>query len=417
MILSHYLSIMTGCSERRNFMEFNSFARIGKGVLSKAIGLQKNYVEEYVKVSDEINIQKSNCYDCPIHKLKQSLSADGFTNAVSTLDRQCSSCSSVVYEPAYEIRYRYINEKNRYGYQPTLKSNAIKLLLLYHFLQPDANGFVKNVSLKALAETIGCTVPTIVASNKILSDYSYCFVCNSGLAEKHINVYLPEYKNYHKTANEGGRGYITFSYEMMQEILHFKTLNTLRLNLKGILEVDQASLRDGNLAETSTDYKKLRGFLPSYCKNNIIRNALLTDNSIFHCSFTETSVVFSIGSKFSQKNLRNELLEETKTSLVNYVSDLNDMFEVASSDTDVDQTIAIDMIATQGIRRNNYYPTLLLNGDDYSSLSSMSLQYNLNIVRSAIIEVYNSYILHEKPVLNFGALVRTVIRSHISKVA
>ena len=395
-------------------MELNNFARIGKGVLTKAIGLQKNYVEEYIKVSENINVQSSGCQNCPIHKIKSFLLENGIDSPASFLADQCRSCSSVVYDTKYETRYKYINEKNRYGYQPTLKSYSIKLLMFYHFLQPDSNGFVKNISISSLADALGCTVATILSCNKVLSDYGYCYFCNSGLADKHINIYLPEYKNYHKSASEGGRGYLTLSQDMMKEFLQIKSLNTLRLQIKGILEVDLAQLRDANLASASLEYKKLRGFLPTYCKNNVIRSALKEDSALLHCDFSDRGVVFSVGSKYSQKHLRNELLCETQSSFEEYVDHLNDLLELASSDFEKhDDCIASNMLLEQGINKQEAYPPLVIKKDDYSSIASMILQYNLHIVRSAVVEVYNKYVVHARPIDNLGALVRTIIRKQV----
>ena len=54
-------------------MELSSFARIGKGVLTKAIGLQKNYIEVYSQGPDILNERKSNCHNCIIHQKKTEL--------------------------------------------------------------------------------------------------------------------------------------------------------------------------------------------------------------------------------------------------------------------------------------------------------------------------------------------------------
>ena len=138
-------------------MELSSFARIGKGALTKAIGLQKNYVEVYSKGPDVLNECKSNCHGCIIYKKKEYLRALGLDEEADKIHCFCHTCPSSVWEFSYTEEKRYINEKNRYGYQPTLKSNAIKLLLLYHFLQPDGHGFIKDVCIRELADIIGCT--------------------------------------------------------------------------------------------------------------------------------------------------------------------------------------------------------------------------------------------------------------------
>lgn len=400
--------------ERRRSLELNHFARIGKGVISKSIGLQKNYVEIYSTGPEVLNENKSGCSACPIHQLKEQLLALGLSAPEEKIHEQCRTCSSSVWEPSHTRSIRYINEKNLYGYQPTLKSNSLKLLLLYHFLQPDAQGFIKNVSIKALAETIGCTAATVHASNKVLADYNYCYVCNSGLYDNHINIFLPEYKNYHKTAAEGGRGYVTMSSDMLTALISISSLNTLRLNLKGILEVDNASYthsQDDTYSSVETSYERLRSFLPSYCKNNVIRRALEQDDSIFDLSFFDKGVSFTIHEKYAQKKLRDAMLEDTKKNIIEFVDHINDTAEaVQNASLPSEKKVLEDILSTMQIKSSRIYPLLSLRLTDYDDLASLALQYNLQMVHAAIIYIYNNYTAANHPVDKFGALARTIIR-------
>lgn len=389
-------------------MELNSFARIGKGVITKSIGLQKNYKEVFVRDADVLNELKSHCEGCPIHKLKEDLRLLGLDEEAAKIHAACSGCSSSVWEPSYSVHY--VNEKNRYGYQPTLKANAIRLFLLYHFLQPDENGFIKNVSKKELAETLGCTVATINASNQTLAEYSYCYVCNSGLYDHHINVYLPEYKDYHKTAAEGGRGYITMSSDLLLKLIGIRALNPLRLNLKGILAIDNASTGK-NSCTAETTYTQLRGFLPQYCKNNVIRRALEQDSSVLDSSFTDKVVSLSIRKEFNQKSMRDSMKKSNEASILQFVSDLNDAIEAANDAAGPERELLEEALATMDIRKRPEYPPLFLHLTDYSDLAALSLQYNLALVQSAIAQIYNHYISNHSTVESFGALARTLIRN------
>lgn len=399
-------------------MELNNFARIGKGVLSKAIGLQKNYIEEYVKGPDKLNECKSNCYNCDICRQKKMYHAIGNDAKVDKLLQQCQECPNAVWESSYTASIRYINEKNRYGYQPTLKSNAIKLLLLYHFLQPDALGFIQNINLDWLATTVGCTKATVIACNEVLQSYSYCYICDSGVYDHHINIYLPEYRNYHKTAAEGGRGYITMSSDLLLNLFCIKGLNTLRLNLKGILEVDNASYSDttkDTLSVVTSQYKKLRGFLPGYCKNNIIRKALEANDAIFDLTFNDKSksVTFAIKGKYAQKHLRESMRSDIKTSLIEHVEHINTILDNAASAKLAPDKEKFDAIlSTFNIDSSERYPVLCIKLSDYDDLTALALQYNLPLVHMAISTIYNKYILHNSPVECIGALARTVIRNN-----
>lgn len=396
-------------------MELNSFARIGKGVLTKAIGLQKNYIEIYSKGPDVLNECKSNCHDCIIHQQKEELRALGLDAEADKIHCFCHTCPSSVWETAYTTGKKYMNEKNRYGYQPTLKSNTIKLLLLYHFLQPDGHGFIKDVCIKELAATIGCTTATIDACNGVLEDYGYCYFCNSGIHDRHINVFLPEYKDYHKTAAEGGRGYITMSKDMLLDLCNIESLNTLRLNLKGILEVDNASYSNAGsdtISPVTSQYQRLRGFLPSYCKRNIIQKALEENDAIFDLTFDKQNVTFIIHEKYAQKKMRVKMLEDTKDILIDHVDHINTvLLEAASTEHPAEKDRLHAILSMLDVQPSEKYPTLCLKINDYEDLASLALQYNMRMVHMAISQIYNKYIIQNHPVDKIGALARTIIRN------
>ena len=401
--------------ERSTALELNSYARIGKAVITKAIGLQKNYKEVYEKAEAKLNEIRSGCHNCEIYKLKYQFSALELAEVCNKLHNQCRTCSQAVWESVYTMHTEYINEKNRYGYQPTLKTNAIKLFITYHFLQPDALGFIKNVSIKELANLLGCTSATIRNSNEILSSYGYCYFCESGISDNHINIHLPEYKNYHKPASEGGRGYINLSSNMLSELLSVNRLNTLRLTIKGLLEVDNASIYDvanPYLTDVTSTFSKLRGFLPSYCKRNVIRKALEQDEAIFQYSFSENSVTFSIKKEYSKKNMRKAMLFESDQIIREHIDHLNDVLELANdNDTSTDDERIQSLLTMFSIGSFSQYPALILTKDNYSDLASMCVQYNTDMVKHAISCVYNDYVARRKPIESFGALIRHYIRN------
>lgn len=401
-------------------MELNNFARIGKGVLTKAIGLQKNYTEIYEKAESKLNENKSKCLNCPIHNLKSQFQALGIDEVYNQLHTQCKGCSTAVWEDSYQVSVKYINEKNRYGYQPTLKSNAIKLFITYHFLQPDTLGFIKNVSLKDLSLLLGCTVATIKANNDALSSYGYCYICDSGIYNNHVNILLPEYKNYHKPAHEGGRGYINMSMDLLKSILTIEELNTLRLNIKGIIDVDNASIfnvQEQASNNVTTSYRKLRGFLPSYCKRNVIRGALEKSDSIFDFSFNDVSITFKIKEKFSHKTLLESLREQSLHDIDTFIKRFNDVLDKAGSDYFSGENPETDALLNMFQIDNSFhsYPALTLTNIDMDNLAAMCVQYNCTLVKQAISTIYNTYVIRNQSVRNFGALVRSIIRSkHVS---
>lgn len=399
-------------------MELSNFARIGKGIITKSIGLQENYIEVFEVAESKLDEEKSGCADCPVCSAKCQMRDLGAGEAVEILKSKCRECQQAVYTETYTEKKKYINEKNQFGYQETLKSNAIKLLLAYHFLQPNAYGLVEDISIKGLAELVGCTAATIHACNKTLSEYGYCCVCESGRYDGCINIILTEYKNYHKTAAEGGRGYITMSSDMMRKILAMEGVNTLRLNLKGILEVDSSSCRsteDPELASATATYKKLRGFLPDYCKRNVIIKALQKDSSIFSFDCNDKSVTFNINKKFAQKNVRSSMMQNEEAEMKSYIANLNQTLFMAGKEyIKGADPLADARLSSYHIAAASGYTLLGLSEKDYKDLASMCIQYSRDMVQKAIITVYNDYTVHGTEIRNFGGIVRTIIRAMLS---
>lgn len=396
-------------------LNMNNFAHIGKGVISKAIGLQKNYTETCEKTTGKLDEEKSGCHSCPVFRLMEQRHADGSEDDMDFIKCCCESCTHKVYKTCTETEY--INEKNKFGYQETLKSNAVKLLLAYHFLQPDSFGLVKDVSIKGLAGLVGCTPATIAAANRALVEYGYCDVRESGLYDGCVNVLLMEYRSYHKTALEGGRGYINMPSSLMQQIFKIDNINTLRLNLKGILEVDNISLhnaQDTDMSSATVSYDKLRGFLPSYCKKNVIKKALERDSSILKADCCDKAVVFEMPDEYKAKKVRAVILAGEEEGIKTYISTFNSILRKAGNDYAAGEDPHIDtLLSDYHIELNRSYPELKLSGSDFKDLANMCVQYSRAIVCRAVTVIYNQYTLHGKPVKKFGALVRTFIRNKI----
>lgn len=392
----------------------SNFCRIGKGVLTRSIGLQKNYKETFKTGVEKLDESQSGCFNCPIYKMKQELLLLNLPDEAAKIEEMCHSCSTAVWQQQYTIQY--INEKNRYGYQPRLKSNAIKLLLCYHFLQPDANGLIKDVNLKDLAQLINCDIKTIQNNNAILSEYGYCYFSNSGWYDNHINVLLPEYKKYHLSANEGGRGYMTFSKEMFEELLNVTDLNQTRLIIKGLLETDNQSI-SGKAPQIKVSYAHLRGFLPGYCKRGIIQQALgKLNNTILHTHADTDFVEFSLLPEYNGKELRKQLQEENYLEMENYIHSLNDLFDSAKNSAPLDKENIDIALGTLNITPSDTYKSIILHNQDYQDLASLCVQYSPAAIKHAISSIYNSHINYNgkhDAIRNFGGLIRSTVEKQL----
>lgn len=361
--MSFVLILFCTLQERRlSTLNLSMYARIGKGVLTKSIGIQKNY-------------------------------------------KVVNGNGSVL----------YVNEKNLFGYQHSLKTNAIKLFLLYHFLQPDSNGFIQHIPVSLLAEEIGCTTATIHACNHILSYYGYCDVCESGSREKSVSVHLPEYKNYHKSAKDGGRGYITISSDLFHAILNIKTLNALRLNLRGLLEADRLSYNSETMSSTTVSYKRLHAFLPEYCRPNVVRRALDEFSEIFTTTYGSRDVTFEIRSEFSFRHIPDSLKESKLKDISDFVGMINDVADHLATEKDDERKKSfIRTLEDIGVRRSTTYSYISLTNKDYEDLVSLAIQYDSGSVNHAVSQIYNDYFQRGIIVEKIGALVRSYIRRNHS---
>ena len=115
----------------------DNFANIGKAAIIQSLGIQKNYTEVIETTVDAIDYSNTACSTC-----KYKAIINTFDENSKPYADACASCASCPHKTLIQknvYKKIYHNEKNRYGYRPMLKANAIKLFLLLHFYHPDNN--------------------------------------------------------------------------------------------------------------------------------------------------------------------------------------------------------------------------------------------------------------------------------------
>ena len=203
----------------------DNFANIGKAAIIQSLGIQKNYTEVIETTVDAIDYSNTACSTC-----KYKAIINTFDENSKPYADACASCASCPHKTLIQknvYKKIYHNEKNRYGYRPMLKANAIKLFLLLHFYHPDNNGIVYNLEACELASVIGCNVRTVWNNLKVLEEYTYISYSKNeyGL----INVILNDYENYYLPANKGGRGFLVMSKELLTKLNSTDSLVSLRI--------------------------------------------------------------------------------------------------------------------------------------------------------------------------------------------
>lgn len=303
------------------------YARIGKQVLVQTLGVQENF-KEYNSNGNVIYYNEKNYYHIPI-----------------------------------DIR---------------LSKSQLKLFIYLHFLNPDKNGIIKNITEKELANRLNINIKTLRINFNRLINLNYLWICNG--FEGQINILLANYKDYHLTKKEGGYGYLTLSQSTLEYLLSIDNVNVLRLELRRLLIIDT----NQNNKATCT-YKDIQRYLPKYYNHNSIVIKLLkrTSTNLFTTNLHQDYIDFNLNDEYNIKIIKNQ----EKQSLRNYF---------------------LEFFESKGYYTFRMFPETL------NDFIQMALQYNdKELITNAFNEIVNKYFDNEIPVKNIGGLIRTIVESKI----
>ena len=379
-----------------------TFANIGKSVLTKALGLQKNYSEIIETSKEVIDIEASGCESCRWHSIKTVTKPGEIL--YDECNSACNACPHRCMKAEYTYKKIYHNEKNRFGYQPRLKANAIKLFIAYHFLNVNSFGFIQNVDLQELATKLACDIKTIHNNNELLHEYGYISFVKT---DSHLaNIYLPDYENYFKPASQGGRGFLVMSETVLDEILKITSINELRITLRQLMEFDLLKNRTENNVEKT--YKELRRMLPAYCKRNIIKQ-VSEKLTMFVVDMKDSVIRFCIKDEFNASLQKEEQLKFYEQEITTFAKEFsNDVAEINTSITHYKESKYSEFF--EDVEPNaGEYRCWLLKLNEISDLASLCLQYSWHTVIKALQSIYKTYKMKNQIIQNLGGLCRTII--------
>lgn len=381
------------------------FFNIGKTVLNRAIGLQKNHSKTNFETISVVDEAASGCNKCKTKLLAKMYNEDS-SERLELLSK-CGSCPHKVMKESIIEKKIYVNDKNRYGYQPRLKINAIKLLLVLHHLA-EADGYIFNATLNSLSKTLKCDKKTIKNNLNTLKHYNYILYSIEETGK--INVFLPEVENYYKKAKEGGRGYLTVSFMCLNELLAINTINALRLAIRGLMEFDELNPKGFTGYEKS--YKEIKYGLPKYCKKGII-NTTLSKITLFDVVPDAHSVHFYIKPQFNakeQKKLQLDYLEEFLTVFnKNFNLYINNFAEIEDNNA-LNFAESIPFVSNFNI--NEDAPMrMVLHSNEIKDLAKLITQFSLEEVMQTLAVIYNTYYTkgNRSEIKSLGALTRRLI--------
>lgn len=213
----------------------------------------------------------------------------------------------------------YNNEKNYFGYQPRLKRKSLLLLLYLHFLGPDKQGFICHVDLKKAAETLNCSKQTIKNNLSYLVKYGYILCSKDG-----STICLTEYKNYYLDAKHGGRGYFVLSWKCFLELLKVSTIIELRILLRSMLFCDDK--KDvGNGTVVKKSYREINRCVRYPLTKKQIRTTL-EQNKMMIVKSGNNDIQICTKREFVGKLQKKNMIEKNMVQLQFFACDFNSRY-------------------------------------------------------------------------------------------
>ncbi len=335
----------------------NNFASIGKSVLIHAIGIQDNY-----KISHELDRKASGCFSCP--NLKASLKQPTCA--------KCSACPNRKFKDD-----AYVNEKNRYGYQPSLSMCSIKLFTYLHFFVT-GSGVIEDLQIREAAEKLHMSSRSIHNSLKYLQQNDY-IVYQKNYPGSYF-VVLNQFEDYFKKANEGGRGYLIFSRDFFHDVIaKATTVNELRLSIRMYLNIDEKKYYPIQPYSYLTDSRKITDicrYFPHYVKPVHVRDMIRKISSVFTVRQDEGAVIYSLNQNYFGELQKNSYKDDCKVLLEEQLSSWNQVLETffdrKSSITALPDHL-VHHVVTAKVQNSKIH--FHLSDKDMEDLLQLSVQY------------------------------------------
>lgn len=354
--------------------EIASIAKIGFINLIPALRLMDNFKTiSYTQILDE---NASGCLSCPHFKDCRQHTSD-----------HCNRCLKKTYK--LDETVKYVNEKNRYGDKAPLQRNALLLFLYIHYLHPDQYGLVQ-INIARAAETIHCTDRSIRNNLHLLNKQNY-ITLQKGEYPGTYFAFIQSYPQYFNTMEQGGRNYISLSYETFQTLTEEKEINTIRLSMRILTSnIDSTTPK---LLRNETSFKEIRRLLPNYCCNKFVRH--ITETKTFHTLFQIAQTAHTLFIDIVETFNPNKLTENLKKDCLIQIDQCMDLINEKANQL--------------GYKYGKHW---FLSKKEKNDIANIALQYQPIHIINALHTVYDSFILQGREIDNVGALVRSITQSN-----
>lgn len=332
-------------------------AKIGKVALLSAVGFCRNYKKESV-IELELNafcpeecMFKNSGFPCPEHRVE---------------------------DPTIR-ETEYINERHRYKIKNTLEEKRLskyqlKQFILYHYLNIDSNGFARLVSVKYVAEKLGCSIRTVVNNNRVLENLGLIAVVKR--SPEFFNVFIAGYKQYHLKKEEGGTGYVQMPREFFEGLLKMNHANQIRMAIRKYLYYDNEVIVQKK-PDCTLYFSHIKNFMPtniSYKK--AILKTMEPAKEFFDIIIKDTFILFNLKDKYNGRVVKAQKEEQFSKEI----------------------TATLENAHVRFVK------------PDIGDLVQLSLEYGLEAVTEALGVYKERYIDEGNDVDNLGGFIRATIR-------
>ena len=369
-----------------------SYAQLGKAELIQAIGVASDY--------DEI--------------LGLELNMDG------------ESAETV-------IKSKKHSEKEQYGEKKRLSTAPLLFWMYLHYLSPDEEGMICNISIPAAADYLNLSAKAIRKSVDKLKEYGYIY--SSNIVRNVVTVKLVDFQNYFKTKSEGGHGYLELSEENFLNIVKIASqrtprgtkepddsygnkgiINRIRLKIRSFIMCDHAQrqFKRNKKADTTVtkSVKELLRFLPDYMypKKMVELLECITDTIAFVVQGDKIKMRAKV-EDFNGVKRRNTLIHSLTKNVKAKLNEINEALQKFFNGDIMDPYVLTDYdiyLVDDEVQHNTY----TFSNEEIKDIAKLCLQYSEEIVYQALGYVYSYFILKGRTIESMGALLRASICSY-----
>lgn len=282
----------------------------------------------------------------------------------------------------------YINDFNKFGKERLNKRNAMLLLLALYGLRPDKNGLVVNVDLEKIADFLHLKKRTVRENLERLAHRDYIAYTKSYVDLHLFNVIIKDYSHMWEPASKGGRGYITASRKMLEEMTNLKSTDEIRLLLRTSYELST----DNPLGEKTENLplNEIKQWFKNRQSKNSVRNLFRSLEQFVDVTSDKYFVTFKQKSPFSN----GQYSQDRK----HFSSKIREFFEECAVGYDGDKRLK---------------PTYHTDKKFINDVANIALSYGIDMVLEAC-RIFNIQYIKEELTFGVGnaaALIRTMTES------